>query len=150
MLAEVIGLEKQLTVPSRDHADLVDLWISMRWNASEVEWCREFNAIVEHDWNNLMSMRALQVVLLTRQQGWVVARSVNPRAVQPAEVENLVRGLVARVNERLVVPPSITTVASPRNSWSTRVRSTLAVIGADVFGDWLTPRRGRDADIASS
>jgi hypothetical protein len=150
MQAEVIGLEEQLTVPSRYHADLVDLWISIKWNAPATEWSREFNAIAEHERGRLLPAGALQVVSLTQLQGWVVARSINTRSIQPSEIESLVRGLVARANERVVVPAPITSVPPRSASLSARLRSTLAGIGADVFGVWPAPPRSRDADIASS
>lgn len=150
MQAEVIGLEEQLTVPSRYQPDLVDLWISIRWHVSETEWSREFNAIAENERGSLLPAGALQVVSLTQQQGWVVARSINIRSTPPKEIESLVRGLVTRANERLL-PPAPIAIGPPRNdSWPSRLRSTLAEIGADVFGVWPTPRRSRDADIASS
>jgi hypothetical protein len=150
MLAEVIGLEEQLTVPSRYRPDLVDLWISIRWHAAETEWSREFNAIAENERAMLLPAGVLQVVSLTQQQGWVVARSVNIRSTPPKEIESLVRGLVNRANERLI-PPAPVPSAPPRNdSWPSRLRSTLAEIGAEVFGAWPPPRRSRDADVASS
>ena len=150
MQAEVIRLEEQLTVPSRSRPDLVDLWISIRWHASETEWSREFNVIAENERGSQLPAGALQVVSLTQQQGWVVARSVNIRSTPPKEIESLVRGLVTRANERLLAPAPVA-IALPRNdSWPSRLRSTLAEIGAELFGVWPPPRRSRDADIASS
>jgi hypothetical protein len=150
MQAEVIGLEEQLTVPSRYRPDLVDLWISIRWHASEAEWSREFNAIAENERASLLPAGALQVVSLTQQQGWVVARSVNISSMSPTEVESLVRGLVSRANERLRPPAPVAIAPPPNPSWPSRLRSTLAEIGAEVFGVLPAPRRSRDADVASS
>jgi hypothetical protein len=150
MQAEVIGLEEQLTVPSRYRPDLVDLWISIRWHPSETDWSREFNAIAENEVSSLLPADALQVVSLTQQQGWVVARSVNIRSTPPKEIETIVRRLVNRANERLLSPAPIVIAPPPTVSWPSRLRSTLAEFSAEVFGVWPTPRRGRNADVASS
>src|SRR4051794_25947745 len=98
--AEVVRLEVQLTVSTRHHAHLVDLWVSMRWTTGFAEWTREFAEVVARHNALQSSVSMLQVVQMSEHQGWIVARGVNVAAVQPGDVEDLVRRVVAQVNDR--------------------------------------------------
>jgi hypothetical protein len=147
--AEVVGLEEQLTVPARHRPDLVDLWISIQWNAADQGWSREFTALAQKEATSLSPVGSFQVVSLSDRQGFIVARCTNVKFILPRDVESLVRGLVARTNAT-ICPPSVADVAPARNeSKPDRVRSTFGVLGGLFFG--VQPAKGRgDADIASS
>src|SRR5690349_6787739 len=43
------GLVPQLTTPSRDHGDLVDIWFGLRWPERSAEWEATFARLAK-DW----------------------------------------------------------------------------------------------------
>ncbi|MCW2557800.1 MAG: hypothetical protein JWP55_1764 [Mycobacterium sp.] len=145
--AEVVGLEQQLTVPTRNTPHLVDLWIALRWEGSHAEWTEEF--WVQAERHNAVPSPAgtMDLVHMGERQGWVVARGVALTAITASEVESLVAGMVARVNmhntNTVEAPPE-----TPQPSWSDRVRTSVAS-GAGLLG-FLAAPRDRAADIASS
>lgn len=146
--AEVVGLEEQLTVPARYRPDLVDLWISIRWNAPDQGWSKEFHALAQQESASLSPAGTFQVVSLSDRQGFIVARCTNVKFIQPRDVESLVRGLVARTNASVSRPP-LADAPPQAETRSERVRSTFGTLGGLFFG--MAPTKGRrDADIASS
>ncbi|MDB4916689.1 MAG: hypothetical protein JWM95_4333 [Gemmatimonadetes bacterium] len=145
--AEVVGLEEQLTVPTRHTPHLFDLWISLRWNASHTEWTKEFAIDAERHNAARSSTGSMQLVHMSDRQGWIVARGVDLVAVAPREVEALVRRVVARVNERNAVTPNAAPPRSSQPTWSNRVRTSVATGAAGLVGLVVAPR-DRSADIA--
>jgi hypothetical protein len=148
--AEVVGLEEQLTVPARHRPDLVDLWISIRWNAPDQGWSKQFTVLAQQECASLSPAGSFQVVSMSDRQGFIVARSTNVKFIQPRDVESLVRGLVARTNSSISPQPLADASPPPHSETrSERVRSTFGAIGGLFFG--MPPAKGRgDADIASS
>jgi hypothetical protein len=146
--AEVVRLEEQLTVPARYRPDLVDLWISIRWNAPDQGWSKEFSVIAQQESASLSPAGSFQVVSLSDRQGFIVARCTNVKFIHPRDVESLVRGLVARTNATIAPVPRAD--APPEaETRSDRVRSTFGTLGGLLFG--MTPTKARsDADVASS
>lgn len=152
-LAEVVGLEKHLTVASRNHADLVDLWIAIKRSSVGVEWENQFTRIAQSSNARLSSLGFFQPLPFTERRGWIVARCADS-AISPSAVEDLVRALVAEANARISSPVAVPVAdiarSTPRESWADRVRTALAGGTAVIVGSGLTPRRDSDVDIASS
>jgi hypothetical protein len=148
--AEVVRLEVQLTVSTRNHAHLVDLWISMEWTTGFAEWTKEFADVVQRHSAVQSSVSLLQVVQMSEHQGWIVARGVNAASVAPSDVEALVRKVVAQVNARGHATPPNIDPPQFRRTWPERLRSTIATGSALLVGLLASPRRRDQADIASS
>ena len=145
--AEVVGLEQQLTVPTRNTPHFVDLWFALRWQGIHPEWTEEFWMEAERHNSLHLPVGTLDLVHMGERQGWVVARGVARAAVTPSDVESLVRGIVAKVNAR----NTKTADALPQSTqptWSDRVRTSVAS-GAGLLG-LLTAARDRSADATSS
>jgi hypothetical protein len=153
-LAEVVGLEEHLTVPSRGHAHLVDFWIAIKRSSVGVEWERQFTRIAQSSNAKLSSLGFFQALPFTERRGWIVARCADCNAISPKAVEDLVRGLVAEANARISTPVTVRGAEVPRaaehESWTEKVRIAFAGGAALVLGSGLTPRRDRNVDIASS
>ena len=150
--AIVVGLEEQLTVPSRGRPQHVDMWIAIKRSSSGLVWEREFISLAERENAKCSQAGELQVIPFTEQRGWIVARGVNHKAVAPAEVEELVRTLVAEVNARLSLSP-VASTPTPRkadDSWTGRVRTLVSDGGAISRVLSLAPRRSTGVDIASN
>jgi hypothetical protein len=148
-LAEVVGLEEQLTVPTRNRAHLVDLWIALEWKAGRAEWTKEFTMAARR-YNALSSsVGALHLIPMTDRQGWIAARGVNLGEVSQGEVETVARRLVAQVNAVMSVPPA-DTHQRPRIDLLQRWRTSVLLFGSNALGFRLVPRRRGDADIAST
>ena len=43
----VSGLVPQLTTPSRDHGDLVDIWFGVHWQERSAEWEESFGRVAD-------------------------------------------------------------------------------------------------------
>ena len=147
--AEVVGLEEQLTVPARHRPELVDLWISVRWNAPDQGWSAAFQTLALEEAASLSPSGFFQIVSLSERQGFIVARCTNAKFIQPRDVESLVRGLVRRTNATMARAPLADEASQPAESRSDRIRSTFGAIGGLFFG--LQSNKGSsDADVASS
>ena len=153
-LAEVVGLEEHLTVPSRDHARLVDHWIAIKRSSVGMEWEKEFTRIAQSSNARLSSLGFFQPLPFTERRGWIVARCADHELISPSAVEDLVRVLVAEANKRISTPVAVTlTNMRPlreHESWTEKVRTVFAGGTAYILGSGLTPRRDSDVDIASS
>ena len=127
--AQVEGIEEQLTVPSRNHPQLVDIWISIKRSSAGLDWEREFIALAARHSSKLSPAGSLQVIPFTERRGWIVARGVDRGAIAPAAVELLVRRVVAEANGNLaaILPPK-PAIASEKaqDSWTQRVRTVFA------------------------
>ena len=153
-LAEVVGLEEHLTVPSRGHADLVDLWIAIKRSSVGLEWEKQFTRIAQSSSSKLSSQGFFQPLPFTERRGWIVARCADSNAISARAVEDLVRALVAEANTRISTPVAITVAdiahSAPRETWTNKVRTAIANGSALIVGSGLTPRRDNDVDIASN
>lgn len=152
-LAEVVGLEEHLTVPSRNQPLLVDLWIAIKRSSVGLEWERQFLKVAQNSNSTLSTTGAFEAVPFTERRGWIVARCVDGSAMTPTAVEKLTRALVAEANERVATPTVNTMTAhpqtAPQESWAKRVGTVIADGTGLTLGSWLAPRASRDIDIAS-
>ncbi len=150
-LAEVVGLEKHLTVPSRGHTDLVDLWFAIKRSSVGVEWEKQFTRIAQSSNARLSSLGFFQPLPFTERRGWIVARCADSNSISPSAVEDLVRALVAEANARISAPLTIAVAniarSTPLESWTDRVRTVLAGGTAVIVGSGLIRRRDADVDI---
>ena len=149
--AEVEGIEEQLTVPSRNHPQLVDLWIAIKRSSAGLDWEREFISLAERENAKLSPSGMIQVIPFTERRGWIVARGVNLRAIAADAVELLVRAVVAKANGNLaaVLPKETATQAKSPDSWRQRVRTVLGNGGAISRTLSPEPRRNSEVDIAT-
>lgn len=143
--AEIVGVEEQLTVPSRRHAQLVDVWMTVTWNTSCPEWTTTFEEMAGRQHLELLPSGSLQVSALSERQGWIVARAVGADRRRRADVEALVRRLVDQANRMIAAPCADVAPVEARADW----KSKLAVLSAVGVGFFLS-RRTRSADVASS
>ena len=145
---EVIGLEEQLTIRSRNQRELLDVWIAVRWNVVKEDWASAFRAIAEAERGALSSHGAFEIVSLTDRQGWIVARGINAKLLTPKDVEGLVRDLVDQVNANAT--PATAGAFPERDTWTSRLLGTVAALDVILLGFGLASRRRRNADVASS
>jgi hypothetical protein len=107
MSAEVVGIEDQLTVPSRTCAPFVDVWISIRRSSAGVAWERLFTSLVDARYAGPPGVASFEVVPFTERRGWIVARGVNESATSRRAMEEQVRALVCEVNGMFSSPPTL-------------------------------------------
>ena len=151
-LAEVVGLEEHLTVSSRGHADLIDLWIGIKRSSIGLQWETQFSRIAQRANARLSSVGFFQPIPFTERRGWIVARCTDRQLITPKAVEDLVRALVADANERISAPAGSvaakTRSTRQRESWAEKVRTVVEGSSAIILGADLSRRQNRDADIA--
>ncbi|MEP6989335.1 MAG: hypothetical protein ABJA80_00280 [bacterium] len=150
-LAEVVGIEEHLTVPSRNHSKLHDLWIAVSWESGWTEWAAEFADVATRHNNLRSSTGMLQLFPTSERNGWIVARGVNLRAVARVDVEALVRGVVAQVNARMsAMPHTSSRDTAERSAWTVRVRDAVLFGGSALLGFARESTRPTERDAASS
>ena len=152
-LAEVVGLEEHLTVPSRGHGQLVDLWIAIKRSSAGLEWERQFTRIAQSSNVRLSPAGFFQALPFTERRGWIVARCADGKKISATAVEDLVRALVAEVNARVSAPVPVAAArlrsVADSESWTEKVRTAFATGSALIAGPALSAHRDRDVDIAS-
>ena len=143
-LAEVVGLEEHLTVASRGHTHLVDLWIAIRRSSVGLEWEKQFARTAQKSNVKLSSVGFFQTLPFTERRGWIVARRADDKMISPSAVEDLVRAMVAEANARISTPGAVTVshigASRESGSWTEKVRTVFAGSTAFILGAGLTPR----------
>jgi len=127
------GLVAQLTTPSRDHGDLVDIWFGVRWPERNAEWEAAFARLAK-DWRpDPHTPSCFDLFSYSAQSGLIVARRVSADAGTWRQVEDQARMLVSRVNreveEQRTTPPS---VSEPSRGWTLRVREAGSGLRASL------------------
>jgi hypothetical protein len=130
--AHVVGLQQNLTVPSRDRAGHVDLWYETRFEGLTPAWHDVFERLA------LMAIagRRARVAAITLcpvgpHRGYIVARGV-PATLgipEPAELEpvdRLIRALVHEVSDGLRSPG--TTRSPGRRSGRLRMLQAFGIL----------------------
>ena len=130
------GLVPQLTTPSRDHGELVDIWFGVRWRERSAQWEESFARLAK-DWRpDPHNPSCFDLFSYAANCGLIVARRVTADAATWREVEDQARLLVSRVNgetdERRMTPPSASEHA---RGWTLRVREAGAGLRASLR--WL-------------
>ena len=147
--AEVIQLESQLTVPTRDRAHLSDLWIAIAWCPRLTDWAREFDRVAERHNVPVTAAGMVHLVSMSDRQGWIVARGVDLALYSPTDIEAIVRGLVTEVNGAINSPPASPGAAPSAITWSNRIRSAVQAGGSAAIGMVPDPHRRVDAEATS-
>lgn len=141
--AHVLRLEEQLTVPTRDRGNLVDLWFSLGWNAGLEKWAHAFASITDGHNSTPQASGTLQLVPMSERGGWIVARGVDLTRVSRLEIEALIGKLVAEVNSRFAEEvESAVERRTPTRSWPGRVRASMET-GGSILGALLPAGRPR-------
>ncbi len=127
------GLVPQLTTPSRDHDDLVDIWFGVQWSERSAEWEESF-ARLANGWRpDPHSPSCFNLFSYTANTGMIAARRVGPDATVWRQVEEEARLLVGRVNrdvhERRTPPPA---PSESSRGWVLRVRDASSGLLASV------------------
>ena len=147
--AEVIRLESQLTVPTRNCAHLSDLWIAIAWSAGSTEWALEFAMVAEGHNVPVTGAGRVELVPMSDRQGWIVARGVDLALYSPADVEAIVRGLVAQINGAMTSPSVTAKPDRTAGKWSQMLRSAVQASGNAALGMVPDPRPRAEADAPS-
>ena len=143
--AEVVRLESQLTVPTRDKSHLSDLWIAISCTESLAAWTVEFNDMVSRDQDPGDAAGTLQVVAMSERKGWLVARGVDLSAHDAADIEDKVRSVVTRVNSGVASSPTVDSAPSSPMPWS-RVGAVMQSGGNSVRRLLSSSRPGSAVD----
>lgn len=149
MHAEVIRLESQLTVPTRNRAHLSDLWVAISWHARLSEWVEEFERVAQGHNVPATAAGRVQLVPMSERQGWIVSRGVNLTLYSPADIEAIVRGLVAKVNLAMSSPSIATKPDRSGGKWSYMLRSAVQAGGKAALGMVPDARLRAEADASS-
>jgi len=117
------GLVPQLTTPSRDHGDLVDIWFGVQWRERSAEWEESFARLAKGWRPDPQSPSYFDLFSYSTSSGLIVARRVGAEALVWRQVEDQARLLVGRVNRDVLdrrTPPSPSERSS--RAWTLRVR----------------------------
>jgi len=118
------GLVPQLTTPSRDHGDLVDIWFGVQWSERSTEWEESFARLAKEWRPDPRSPSFFDLFSYAANSGLIAARRVNADAAVWRQVEEQARLLVGRVNrdvdERRTPPPPAEGESS--RGWTLRAR----------------------------
>lgn len=147
--AELLRLESQLTVPTRSRAHLSDLWFTVAWGARSSEWAEGFEVVSVRHNVPVTSSGRVELVPMSVRQGWIVSRGVDLSLYAPADVETIVRGLVAQVNAEVDSPLSTTGSHTKAATWSHRFGAALRASGNAGAGMVSAPRRRAEVDVPS-
>jgi hypothetical protein len=127
---EVVGLQSQLTVPSRHHPELVDLWIEVNWPERTERWDEEFNTAAATAIERSAPVGSLSLQALSRHRGWIVAREVpRDRDVHHA-VEACVHAIVEQANAACGSSHGLSAPPQQHPRWTVRTLSMLASVAA--------------------
>jgi hypothetical protein len=127
---EVVGLQSQLTVPSRHHPQRVDLWIEVNWPQRTERWDEEFHTATAAVIGDSVPVRSLSLQTLSRYRGWIVARGVPRDRDAHRVVEASVRALVAQVNEKCATSRSVPVPPQENGRWVMRTFSMFGSVAA--------------------
>jgi hypothetical protein len=127
-VAHVVGLQHNLTVPTRDRAGHVDLWFETRCDRLTSAWSHEFERVAsETVAGRRATVSEITVFPVGGDRGYIVARGV-PATADPEALEELVRALVRDANERARSAPP------PRSTGRRGGRVRLLQAFGVVFG----------------
>jgi hypothetical protein len=127
---EVVGLQSQLTVPSRQHPQRVDLWIEVAWPERTERWDEEFRTATAAVIGEAAPVRSLSLQTLSRSRGWIVARGVPRDRDAHHAVEASVRALVEQVNERCAASRAAPIAPQQNERWMMRTLSMFGSVAA--------------------
>jgi hypothetical protein len=129
---EVVGLQSQLTVPSRDHPQRVDLWIEVTRPERTERWDEEFHTATAAVIGDAAPVRSLSLQTLSRYRGWIVARGVPRDHDAHCAVEACVRALVAQVNDKCFACRTVPAPPRENARWMMRTFSLFGGL-ATIF-----------------
>ncbi len=128
------GLVPQLTTPSRDHGDLVDIWFDVRWRERSTEWEESFARLAKEWLPDPRNPSFFDLFSYAANSGLIVARRVSADSAVWRQVEEQARLLVGRVNrdveERRTHPPL--SPNEPSRGWTLRVRDASSGLLASL------------------
>ena len=127
---EVVGLQSQLTVPSRQQPHLVDLWIEVNWPEKTHRWDAEFEAAAAAVPGDSAPFGALSLETLSQYRGWIVARRVSRDGDARLAVEACVRAMVATANQRCRCEDGAAVPERQGARWTVRTLFLLASLSA--------------------
>ena len=84
---EVIRLESQLTVPTRNHPHLSDVWIAIATQTPLSEWTNAFKRITASNRALTVGAGSVQLVCMSDRRGWIVARGTDLRRCSLSDLE---------------------------------------------------------------
>ena len=123
--AEVVRLEPQLTVPTRNRAHLSDVWIAIASHSRLTVWADALQSVSDSYHTRRNGAGTVQLVCMSDHRGWIVERGVDLRLCSTSDVEKSVRELVTLAN-RAVRPRSVRSPSVQHEArWGYRVRLAL-------------------------
>ncbi|MFL5607244.1 MAG: hypothetical protein ACJ8AD_12410 [Gemmatimonadaceae bacterium] len=127
------GLVPQLTTPSRDHGDLVDIWFGLQWRERDAEWAEAFARLAKAWRSDAHGPSCFDLFSYAANCGLIVARRVSAEVGAWGQVEEQARILVGRVNrdmrERRRTPSA---PDGTSRGWTLRVRGASSGLLASL------------------
>ena len=146
--AEVVRLETQLTVPTRNRSHLSDLWFAISCTTSLASWGAEFGRILPCEETPRGSSGTLEVVVMSERQGWVVARGVDLTVHGINAIEEMVRLVVGRVNTGVSTSLAAESIPLATPPWS-RIGVAVQAGGNAVWRRFSPSRPSQAVDAIS-
>ncbi|HTK47657.1 MAG TPA: hypothetical protein VL328_06720 [Gemmatimonadaceae bacterium] len=145
---QLTGLVPQLTVPSRHHDDLVDIWFGVEWSERNAEWEESFARLAEGWRPDPRHPSYFDLFSHPASSGLIAARQVSPDRGVWQEIEEEARLLVRRVNHDVAERRSPPTVPQDgQGGWTLRVRDASAALLASLR--WIgEPRHGLSSVVS--
>ena len=127
------GLVPQLTTPSRDHGDLVDIWFGVQWRERSAEWEESFARLAKEWQPDPRHPSFFDLFSYAANCGLIVARRVSADANTWRTVEEQARLLIGRVSreveERRTAPPA---PGEHARGWTLRMREAGSGLRASL------------------
>ena len=139
--AELIGMAPQLTTPSRNHRELVDIWFEVQWTDHQPEWDDAFQRLANGRRPDPDTPSFFALFAHMASSGLIVARQVSADRAVWKKVEEETAALIAMVNAEVAAlraPPPARRMRS--GGWSLRAREATAFLASLLWLGGQKPR----------
>src|SRR4051812_12248037 len=139
--AELIGMAPQLTTPSRNHRELVDIWFEVQWTEHHAEWDDAFQRLSNGRRPDPDTPSFFALFAHMASSGLIVARQVSPDRSVWKRVEEETAALIAMVNADVAARRSAPPSRRMRpGGWSLRAREATAFVASLLWLGGQKPR----------
>jgi hypothetical protein len=147
--AQVLQLESQLTVPTRNRTHLSDVWVAIASGTHLTLWAEALQRVADSYDTRRSGTGTMQLVRMSDQRGWIVARGVDLRLCSPSDVEETVRDLITLANRAAGAQVTNSPAAPSATKWAYRIRSALWA-GGNTAMIVAAPPRGTKIEASSA
>jgi hypothetical protein len=143
--AELTGMARQLTTPSRHHHELVDIWFEVQWAEHDTEWDESFKELANGRRPDPDTPSFWALCAYSANCALIVARQVPPNESAWQKIEAEAAALVAMVNSEVAARRSPPRQPRGPGSWTLRMRDASAFLASIL---WLNEQKPRLDQVA--